>query len=97
MSHRTGMRLAAGVLVLLALSCAKLPEQLTPPKESFAQLPDENTIPSDWGNLVSTSSIPLYQDLVQLWFQDEKGTIHMVVYNLRTNRLNLESRMIPRK
>ena len=97
MSHRTGRFLLAGVLVLLALSCAKLPEPASPPKEGFAQLPDGTTIPSDWGNLVSTSSVPLYQDLVQLWFQDEKGMIHMVVYNLRTNQLNLESRMIPRK
>jgi hypothetical protein len=99
MSHRTGVFLVVGVLVLLALSCAKLPEQTTPPQKSVeaVKLPDENTIPSDWGNLVSVSSPEYSQPWMQLWFQDEKGTIRMVPYSIETNQFNLNSRMIPRK
>ena len=99
MSHRAGMRLVAGVLVLLALSCAKLPEPPTLAQKSVevAKLPDENAIPMEWGNLISVSSVPTYPSSVQLWFQDEKGTIRMVAYGLETHMFNLNSRMIPRK
>jgi len=99
MSHRTGVFLVAGVLLLLALSCAKLPEPPTSPQKSVevVKLSDDNAIPSDWGNLISVSSVPAYPSSVQLWFQDEKGTIRMVAYGLETHKFNLNSRMIPRK
>ena len=95
MSHRTGVFIVLGLLVLLASSCARLPEQ--PPDTSFERLPDQNAIPVEWGNLVSVTTPEFSERWIQLWFQDEKGTIRMVTYNLETNRINLKSRMIPRK
>jgi len=98
MSHRTGVFIVLGLLVLLASSCAKLPEPPTLAQKSVevAKLPDENAIPMEWGALVSVSSVPLYPSWVQLWFQDEKGTIRMVPYSIETNQFNPASRMIPR-
>jgi len=96
MSHRTGVFLVAGVLVLLSLSCTRLPEQTTLPQGSMVQLPDVNTIPSDWGNLVSVSSPEYSQPWIQLWFQDEKGTLRMLTYNLGTQQISRDCRMIPR-
>jgi hypothetical protein len=46
-----------------------------------------DSIPSSWGKRVSVSSCPGIENWVQLWFQDDAGTIHVAPYNVRDNYL----------
>jgi len=89
MAERT-LRYLAGMflIVLLLLSCAKLPE--TPSGTTgvikMEILPLGNTIPKQWGDLITVSNINQYPAWVQLWFKDKEGNIYMVPYNVEANK-----------
>ena len=83
----------AGILVLvigaqLTATCAKLAAPTATPGGIPAEvLAVHDTVPLEWGSLVSVSSAAEYPNLVQLWFQDREGTIRYVVMSLRTHEL----------
>ena len=86
-------------LIVLYLSCVKLPQK-QPAKEGDAaieKLTQTNSIPSDWGKLISVVNQLDSPNSVQLWFQSEKGDIHFVIYDINHNRLIPSARLIPQK
>jgi hypothetical protein len=87
------------ILVLLPLSCTKLPEAGAPGKGNvaFETLTTKDTVPLKWGNLVSVSTSPNMSYVFQLWLQDEEGNLRMVIYDMRANILRTDARFIPRK
>ena len=92
-------RQAIGFALVLALAvtataCQKLPGPAGPqlPIETLTR-PD--AIPAAWGNLVAVSAVGQYQDLLQLWFQDEQKVIRVVIMRPATMEL-LHARVIPR-
>ena len=88
--------LAGMFLIVLMLSCTKIPE----PIESnlgMQELPLGNTIPAQWGNLVSVISASEFATYVQLWFQDKDGNVYLVGYNVLKNKFALEYRSIKRR
>ena len=85
------------ILVVFQLSCTKLEQK--PAKEGALptiSLNQTNSIPSDWGKLISTTVSPDSPGLVLLWFQDEKGDIHLASYDMRQNRLSPDAAVIRR-
>ncbi len=80
--------LALSMLVLLLPSCAKL-ESSTPQAGGVAveKLERATSIPAEWGNLISVSSVSAFPDLLQLWFQDREGIVRMVVFDASKNLL----------
>jgi hypothetical protein len=93
-------KLGAFLLILAAfqLSCTKLQRQ---PNEEGAlpvvRLSQPNSIPSDWGKLVSTTvSSDTSPSVMFLWFQNESGDIHLVSYDVSKNKLNLDAAVIAR-
>ena len=86
------------ILVLLPLSCAKLPEWSTSGKGIAVEtLPANDSIPLKWGNLILAQNSPNMQYLFQLWFQDEHGNLRLVLYDIRANILMTTVRHIPRR
>jgi len=100
MAGRT-LKYSAGVflIVLLSLSCAKLPE--TPSTltggTKMEVLPLENTIPQQWGDLIAVSSVNQYPGWVQLWFKDKEGNVYMIPYNIETNKFHTNYRYLKRR
>ena len=84
-------------LAALPLSCTEMPEWAATGEGGVGveELPYEDAIPLDWGQLVSVTLID-ENNRHQLWFQDEEGTIRMVGYNLRTNEFQPDIRAFPR-
>jgi hypothetical protein len=85
------------ILVVFQLSCTKLEQK--PAKEGalpIISLNQTNSIPSDWGKLISTTISPDSPRLVLLWFQDEKGDIHLASYDMRQNKLSPDAAVIRR-
>jgi len=76
------------ILTVLQPSCTKIQQPLEKagalPTENLAQT---NSIPSDWGKLISVAISPDFPRIAQLWFQDEKGDIRLVFYNTNQNKL----------
>jgi hypothetical protein len=75
------------VLLLIALvpACRKMPERTAVlPTET---LTDPTMVPAAWGDLEAVSSVADHPDLVQLYFQDEQGTIRRVVMRVQTGEL----------
>jgi hypothetical protein len=99
MLGRIGICLVGATLVLFAVSCTKLPNTGTPGKGDIAVEPlaEMDSIPSNWGNLISVNNVPEWGPLFQLWFQDEKGTVRMVALNVQTNQFLPNARLIPRR
>ena len=87
------------LLVLLPLSCTKIGEEAPTGQGNVAieTLPVKNSIPLEWGNLVSVTVTPEAGAFFQLWFQDEQGNLRLVLYHARTNSLMDIVRFIPRK
>ncbi len=85
--------------VLLTFSCARLLEEPTPEEIVVAKeaLPYMDSIPAQWGNLISVSSVAEYPTQVQLWFQDDKGLVRMVTYSIRSNMFGNEFVLFHRK
>ncbi len=88
------------VLVIVALSvvsCAKI----STPTQAPGGIPSEvlasrASVPAEWGNLVSVSSVAEYPDLAQLWFQGTDGTVRYAVVSLRSHEI-LNAHAINRK
>jgi hypothetical protein len=87
------------VLVLLPLSCVKMPQWAGPGQGNVAMetLPTKDSIPLKWGNLVSATASPDVRYGFELWFQDEQGNLRMVIYSILTNSLDANVRFIPRR
>jgi len=97
MSHRL-----IGCIVILALlvggmSCTKLGEPgVGEQKLVMEKLTAADSIPLKWGKLVSVSSVPGISNWVQLWFQDDEGTIRIAPYDVGSNYLASQARVIRR-
>jgi hypothetical protein len=87
--------LAGMFLIVLLLSCTKLPEA-TEGDLGMQVLPLGNTLPVQWGNLVAVTSASEYASYVQLWFQDKNGNVYLVGYNVLKNKFALKYRYIKR-
>jgi len=103
MAERT-LKYSAGMflIVLLLLSCAKLPEAPTVPtgKEGGLKmevLPLGNTIPLQWGDLIAVSNVNQYPAWIQLWFKDKEGNVYMVPYDIEANRFQTNYRYFKRR
>ncbi len=72
--------------VLLTFSCARLEEPLLKGDVAKEVMPYADSIPTQWGNLISVSSVAKYKSAVQLWFQDDKGHVRMISYNIQSSR-----------
>ncbi len=85
--------------VLLTFSCARLPEEPTPEKGDVAKeaIPQVDSIPTQWGKLISVSSVAQYSNWVQLWFQDDKGHVRMVPYSIQLNKFHNNFTLFRRK
>jgi hypothetical protein len=106
MLGRAGIFMLIVVLGLLPLSCAKIPEdeRLRLAEEYLVkeglvaeELPYADSIPSEWGNLVSVSSVADRPYMVQLWFQDENGNLRIADYHISMSRFAKHFRVIHRK
>lgn len=92
-------RFGALLLVFAAfqLSCSKLDRG--PGKEGtlpIITLNKSDSIPLEWGKLISTTNSPDSPNLVLLWFQNDGGDIHLASYFIRENRLSMNTTVIHR-
>jgi len=87
------------VLVFLSSSCAKLPDGTTEAQGMMARedLPELDSIPLAWGKLVSVSNERAFENWVQLWFEDEAGTLRVVPYSVQNERFAGHAVVIRRK
>lgn len=85
-------------LVFCGLSCTRLDQETAIGTRFLAseELPGDGSIPAHYGDLVSVSSLNEYPNTVQLWFQDEEGTLRMVQYSSRFNNFKTFSYIISR-
>jgi hypothetical protein len=83
----------------MPLSCTKLDQVTTIGTGTLEmqELPSDGSIPLEYGNLISVSSLDQYPTMVQLWFQDEQGDLRMVQYSFRYNHFKKLSYLISRK
>jgi hypothetical protein len=99
MCRRTCICLLVAGLVLPAFSCSRLPEK--PPSTGVMlgseQLPAPDSIPPEWGRLVSVTTNPAYPGWFQLWFEDETNTVRMAAFNFRTKQLDPNAIVLPRR
>jgi hypothetical protein len=95
MLGRTACALLLAVAVCSVLSCRKIetPTGAGVPSQSLI---GTTSIPAEWGQLISVGSEATHPGLVQLWFQDNSGTVRMVVYRLDTGEL-LNVRLLRRQ
>lgn len=87
------------VLVLLSISCTKMPQWATSGQGNVAieALPAKDSIPLKWGKLVSVTASPDIRYAFVLCFQDEQSNLRMVVYDGRANAFFGNVVLIPRK
>ena len=99
MLHRKAICLLVVVFLFPVISCTRLGEAPTKGIVPLGTeyLPAVDSIPLEWGKLVSVSTTPIYEGIFQLWFQDENGKVRMVTFDIRDSRLISVARVIPRK
>ena len=87
------------VLLLPALSCTRLPEKpaQTGVMAASEQLPALDSIPPEWGKLVSVTTNPAYPGWFQLWFEDEASTVRMAAFDFRTRQFDPDALVLPRR
>ena len=99
MTGKTLVCLSVSALLLISLSCAKLPGK--PAKEDgtveLLKLAHQDAIPADWGEAFAVSSDANNPNWLQLWFRADDGTVRMASYNLRTNVLEDDAVVFPRR
>ena len=95
MLRQTGNSIAVLLLILVSLSCARLPETGPIESDEVVVVPSVKPVPAAWGNLISVTDKSTFQ--FQLWFQDDQGTVRMVRYDVRNRSLLPEAEMIPRQ
>jgi hypothetical protein len=96
---RAKERLSILGLLLIPLGCAPLP-QAGPPGEGGAiaveDLPSTDVVPLSWGSLVS--AYPMSGNTSSaLWFQDDSGTVRLVGFDHRTQRLWAQAGVLRRR
>lgn len=96
MLKRFGIGFLLMALVLLPLSCTRM-EGPGEGSVAIEKLPDAKSIPMKWGKLVQVSHRPEQEGRYQMWFQDDEGNFRIVTFNMRTNRLAPNARLIPQK
>jgi hypothetical protein len=86
-------------LLLPAISCSRLPEKAVQqaPTVASEQLPALDSIPPEWGRLVSVTTNPAFPNWFQLWFEDETGTVRMAAFDFRTKQLDPSALIFARK
>ena len=91
--------LAVAALIAALCACAPIPGSEVDEADSLPvlQLPDTRTIPAEWGSLASVSNSSKYPDVFQLWFENESGEIHLVVFDNKSRTLLTSSRVITRR
>ena len=99
MLHRKAICLLVVVFLFPIISCTRLGEAPTKGTVSLAteKLPALDSIPLEWGKLVSVSTTPIFEGILQLWFQDENGKVRMVAFDIRNRRLIPDAVVVPRK
>ena len=99
MLHRIGICLLVVVFLFPIISCTRISE--APDQKAVRlgaeKLPALDSIPLEWGKLVSVSTTPIYQGVFQLWFQDENGKIRIVAFDIKNRCLIPDAAVIPRK
>ena len=97
MSNLTKLGKAILLVLLIQISCTKLP-QAPKGEGAFATVDiiQTNSIPAEWGKLVSATVSPDFPRRVQLWFQNEAGEIHLAFYEMPQRQLAPKAVMIPR-
>lgn len=97
MFHRFLVCLVVFAVLIFSVSCTRLGEP-GPGEQNLAlqELTQPDSIPANWGKLVSVSSIPAAGKWVQLWFQNDEGIIRVVTYNVGDNYLSSQARIIHR-
>lgn len=84
------------LLIVLLLSCEKLPE--TPAGEGALRMDVVQlggTIPLTWGEFIAVSNSNV--TWVQLWFRDKEGNIYTVPYDVVNNRFGMNYRYMKRR
>ena len=75
-------------LALLCMSCTRLPQrQEADGNVAVETLQNLGSVPAEWGNLVSASTHPINMQTMRLFFEDDEGTIRVVVYDAQLLRL----------
>jgi hypothetical protein len=99
MFRKTGVWLFVVILLLPALSCTRLPEGSSQKGVALVSepLPSMDSIPAEWGKLVSVTTNPAYPGWFQLWFEDESNTVRMVAFNHQTKHFDATAVVLPRK
>jgi hypothetical protein len=83
-----------GLILFLGLVISAC--ERTAPPISSRELIDLTSIPASYGNLISVTSIPAYPEWVQLWFQDNVGTIRVLRVDFTRFRMINDTRTITR-
>jgi hypothetical protein len=92
MAKRLGLCLILSAILVLAASCSRYGEPGPgEQKSAIVKLAEPDAIPASWGKLVAVSSVTSAEDWVQLWFQDEGGTIRMTRYNVHDRFLSTQA------
>jgi len=99
MYRQTCIWLLVVVFLLPAFSCSRLPEKpvQTGVTVGSEQLPAPDSIPAEWGKLVSVTTNPAYPGWFQLWFEDGTSTVRMAAFNFRTRQLDPNVMVLPRR
>jgi hypothetical protein len=98
-NFRTSRWLVGLALVCLPLSCSRLPRSSSPGEGGelvVESLTVPDSVPSEWGELVSVVNAPGSEDWLVFCFQDEGGVVRLVYYNVRSARLSAGARVIGR-
>ncbi len=96
---RVGVFMTAVLLLAVLGSCAPLPGSDVDESAALPmiQLEDGHTIPAEWGSLAAVSNSSKFPDVFQLWFENEAGEIHLVVFDNKSRSLVTTSRTIVRR
>jgi len=99
MCRKTGLWILVAVLLVPTFSCTRLPESPTQKGATVAsvQPPSSDSIPAEWGKLVSVTSNATYPGWFQLWFEDGTGTVRLVPFDLQTKHFGSDVMVLPRK
>lgn len=94
-----GILLIGVLFIIFTISCTKLPESTIEVEGnlSMESVDIGDSIPLEWGDLISVSNVNKYEDWVQLWFQDNEGNIFMLSYNISQNRFFDRVKVLHRK
>ena len=97
MIRRSAVFFVLSLLLIAGLSCAKLGEPgAGEQKLILEKLSQPDSIPAEWGKVVSVGSVTGLADWAQIWLQDDEGTIRIVPYNVSANYLSSQARVIRR-